>query len=84
MSTYTEQPVSDEVWEELEVIAEEAVAGALVDPEDCLTLAFSRSDAIALAEFLSFVAVTYNHLPMIAEQIILAIGDWEREEPNLG
>ena len=82
--TFTEPPLSDEVWAEIETIAGEAMAGVLVDPEDCLTLAFSRTDAIALAEFLSYIAVTYNQLPMIAEQIILAVGDWEEENPASG
>lgn len=81
-NNFTEPPLSDEVWEEIETIAGEAMAGVVVDPEDCLTLTFARTDAIALAEFLAYVAVTYNQLPMIAEQVILAVADWEEENPS--
>lgn len=74
------ETLSDDVMDDLEAYTEEALAGEIVDPEECLTLAFSRVDAIALAEFLAYVAVTYNHMPMIAEQVILSITDWERGE----
>lgn len=77
--TFTETPLSDDAWEAVVRITEEGMAGEIVDPEDTLSLVFTRADAIALAEFLSFVAVTYNRLPMIAEQVILTVADWERE-----
>lgn len=67
---------SEDTLDELDDVVSEVLEGGLAD-EDILNLAFTRSDALALAEFLSFIAVTYKHLPMIAEQIILAVADWE-------
>lgn len=70
------ETLSEDTLDELDEVLADVVQGELAD-EDVLSLAFSKSDALALTEFLSYIAVTYGHLPMIAEQIILAVADWE-------
>lgn len=78
LNELTETPL-DDYLEELEGSIHTLLEDGSSEEEDTLSLVFAREEAAALAEFLSFMAMTYGHLPMVAEQIILAVGDWERE-----